>query len=121
MPRSPFVIIEEALALRRSHPHAPAADVLDLVIRGRDIWLEDLLDHIEPPSPFALLVAEAIGDCMSAAEWRAFTGPNADERVREAMLLEYRTCVVAKFVNRYGWSPPQALEIDQSRPRLLAL
>jgi hypothetical protein len=34
-------IVSEALALRLSHPHAPAADVLDLVIKERGVWLED--------------------------------------------------------------------------------
>jgi hypothetical protein len=78
----------EALALRKSHPNAPAADVLDLVMRGHaDLWPEDLFDHLAPPAPFGLLVAEAVTDCMTAAEWCAFTGPNANERVREAMLL----------------------------------
>lgn len=103
-------IIGEALALRASHPHAPAGDVLDLVLRGhKDLWLEDLLDHIVPPAPFALLVAEAVRDCMSSAEWQAFTGPKADERLRAVMLQEYKNSVVPKFVGRFGWSPPGAL------------
>ena len=95
-------LVAEALALLASHPHAPASDVLDLVIRDRDVWLEDLLDHMEPPSPFSLLVAEAVGDCMSSTEWRAFTGPQADERSREVMRREYRESVWPKFVERYG-------------------
>jgi hypothetical protein len=52
-------------------------------MRGRENWLEDFFDHMEPTSPFALLVAEAVGDCMTAAEWRGMTGPNADPSVRD--------------------------------------
>jgi hypothetical protein len=63
-------LISEALAIRRSHPRAPACDALDLVMRGCMPWLEDFLDHLVPPAPFALLVAEAVDDCMTAAHWR---------------------------------------------------
>jgi hypothetical protein len=101
-------IVNAALALRASHPHAPAVGVLDLAIKGRGVWLEDFLEHVLPPSPFALLVAEAMGDCMMAAEWKAFTGPDANARVRDAMTREYATSVLPKFVKRYGFSHPQA-------------
>lgn len=99
-------IINEALALRRSHPHAPAADVLDLVMEGRQPWLEDFFDHMMPPDPFALLVAEAVGDFSPPAEWRALTGPNADEKVRAFMQQEYANSVLPKFVRHYGFSWP---------------
>src|SRR5688572_32631435 len=104
---SALAIVTEALALRASHPHAPAADVLDLVMNGRSPWLEDFLDHMEPPTPFALLVAEAVDDCMSSVEWRDLTGPNADPRVRDALVQLYRESVWPKFVRRYGlsWTP----------------
>lgn len=108
MPDRALAIVNEALALRASHPHAPAADVLDLAMQGHEVWLEDLLVHMVPPSPFALLVAEAVGDLSPACEWRALTGPNADEKVREAMRQSYIECVLPKFVKRYCWSPPQA-------------
>src|SRR5688572_2119665 len=97
-------IVNEALALRRSHPKAPALDVLDLVIRGRGAWLENFLDHMMPPSPFALLVAEAVGDLSPAAEWIALTGSSADEKVRAAMRQVYAESVWPKFVKRYGFS-----------------
>jgi len=32
-----MAIVNEALALRESHAHAPAADILDLVMQGRQI------------------------------------------------------------------------------------
>ena len=59
-----------------------------------------------PPSPFALLVAKAVGDLSPASEWRALTGPNVDEPVREAMRQSYAEIVLPKFVRRYGFSWP---------------
>jgi hypothetical protein len=106
-----LAIINEALALRASHPHAPAADVLDLVMKDRAPWLVDLFDHMVPPSPFALLVAEAVGDLSPAEEWRALTGPAADGRVRDAMQRMYVETVRARFIRRYGLSwPPQPFD-----------
>ena len=99
-------LVNEALALRRSHPHAPACDVLDVVMKGRTPWLEDFLEHMVPPAPFPLLVAEAVDDCMSSAEWRGLCGPDADPRVRDALVQLYRDSVWPKFVKRYGWSAP---------------
>jgi hypothetical protein len=104
-------IVSEALALRASHPHAPAADVLDLVMKGRMPWLEDFFEFMVPPAPFALPVAEAVGDVSPAAEWRALTSPAADERVRDAMQRMYVETVRARFVRRYGLSwPPQPFD-----------
>lgn len=112
---NPEDVVQEALALRASHPHAPPLDVLDLVIRGREPWLDDLREHLIPPSPFALLVAEAFGDVSPADEWRALSGPNADPAVRAAMRRMYDECVLSKFVRRYGWTSPQALRMEEER------
>lgn len=106
MPSRARSIVDEALALRESHPHAPAVDVLDLAMQGHTVWLEDFSEHMVPPSPFALLVAEAMGDCMSLADWSVYTGPGADEKVRDAMRQQYATSVWPKFVKRYGFSYP---------------
>lgn len=110
-------VISEALALRNSHPRAPAVDVLDLVICNRGLWLEDFFDRMVPPDPFALLVAEAVGDFSPPAEWLALTGPNADERVREAMRQQYAESVLPKFVRRYGISCQPAQEPERPSPR----
>jgi hypothetical protein len=108
MPNRTLVIVKEALALRNSHPQAPTLDLLDLVMRDREYWLEHFVDHMMPPAPFALLVAEAVDDCISAADWIGLTGPTADPRVRDALVQMYRESVWPKFVQRYGWSPPRA-------------
>jgi len=116
MPHRALAIVNEALALRVSHPHAPAADVLDLVMRGRKVWLEDFFDHMVPPAPFALLVAEAVDDCMTAADWRGLTGLNAEQRVRDALVQMYRESVWPKFGRRYGFSyPPEPVQRDERR------
>ena len=99
-----LAIANEALALRVSHPHAPALDVLDLVMNRRSPWLEDFLECVVPPAPLALLVAEAVDDCMTTADWRGPTGPNTDPRVRDALVQLYRESVWPKFVRRYGLS-----------------
>jgi hypothetical protein len=105
MPHRAVAIVNEALALRASHPHAPAVDVLDLVIKGREIWLDDFFDHMVPPSPFALLVAEAVGDCMTANEWAGICR-QLDATGLARMQQAYAESVWPKFVKRYGlWHP----------------
>jgi hypothetical protein len=95
-------IVSESLALRASHARAPAADVLDLVMAGRQYRLIDFGEHLLPPAPFALLVAEAVGDHMSTAEWEAFTGPNAEASLRAALQLQYALNVWPRFLERYS-------------------
>ena len=94
-------IINESLALRTSHDHASAGDVLDLVMQGRQFRLIDFGEHMLPPAPFALLVAEAVGDAMSPAEWEAFTGPSADANLRSTLQLQFALNVWPKFLLRY--------------------
>jgi hypothetical protein len=95
-------IVSEALALRASHARAPATDVLDLVMQGRQYRLVDFGDHMLPPAPFALLVVEAVGDRLSPDEWQVFTGPNADASLRAALQLQYALNVWPKFLERYS-------------------
>lgn len=59
-------IVDEALALRSSHPGAPALDILDLVFKGRHQSHPDFEadgaqfdDWLDPPSPFARLLRDA--------------------------------------------------------------
>jgi hypothetical protein len=75
--------------------------VLDLVMQGRQFRLIDFAEHMLPPAPFALLVAEAVGDAMSAAEWEAFTGPNADANLRSTLQLQFALNVWPRFLQRY--------------------
>ena len=61
MPSRARAIVDEALVLRESHSHAPAAEVLDVAMRGRGAWLEDFFEHGRrsrgPPKPALLAVA----------------------------------------------------------------
>jgi hypothetical protein len=97
-----LAIITEALALRVSHPKAPASDVLDLVMQGRQYRLVDFGEHMVPPAPFALLVSEAVGDCMSADDWATATGPKADPHLRATLQLQFALNVWPKFLVRYS-------------------
>ena len=45
---------QAAISLTRSHPHAPALDVLDLVTRGR---ADQVLDFNDPAAPNGSLAA----------------------------------------------------------------
>lgn len=113
MPSRARAIVDEALALRESHPHAPAADVLDLAMQGREVWLEDFFDHMVPPSPFARLVAEAVGDGMMASEWVGICR-QLDEKSLANMRQAYAESVLPKFVRRYGF-----LYLPQDEPRTI--
>lgn len=94
-------IVDECLALRGTHAHAPARDVLDLVMQGRQGRLVDFGEQMLPPAPFALLVADALDDLMSSADWAACTGPKADASLRSALRLQFALNVWPKFLQRY--------------------
>ncbi len=94
-------IVASALVLRISHPHAPALDVLDLVMGGVDAHGLDFGGHSVPPAAFALLVAEAFDSAMTPADWRGLTGPEADPTVRAALLGLWAAEVWPRFVARY--------------------
>lgn len=103
-------IVEAALALRQSHPHAPAADVLALAMQGHDG--RDLAwgDAAVPPHAFAMLVADAFADSMTPVEWLGLL-PQVED---PAQLLEHfaRTTWVA-FLHAYGMAP--ALPVTPAR------
>lgn len=58
-------IVDAALALRNSHPAAPALDVLDLVMRGHSgtspSFDTGTSDHTDAGMPFADLLRAAFG------------------------------------------------------------
>jgi hypothetical protein len=79
-------VVAEALALRQSHPHAPATDVLALVLKGRDVAAIDFGELAIPPEPLGMLIAEACDSVMDLAMWRGVTGPDAPAEAREAVV-----------------------------------
>lgn len=91
--------IADALALRRTHPAAPPADVLALVMRGRAGQAISWGPAAFPPHPFALLVAEAFDDPMTPGEWVALLPQMVDPAL---MLEHWRVTTWARFLQAYG-------------------
>jgi hypothetical protein len=88
--RDALAVIQAAVGLNRTHPHAPALDVLDLVMRGRAGQVLDFDDPAAPngslaaaSAPFGQLLAAAFDDVMTPTEWMALTshGTVCPERV----------------------------------------
>jgi hypothetical protein len=48
------------------------------------------------------MLAEAFDECMSPAEWSAFTGHGAEPRLRAGCLQIWQTYVLPRFEARYG-------------------
>jgi hypothetical protein len=94
-------IASAAVTLRRTHPHAPALDVLDVVFKGRR---GQSVTFATPPDPFALLVAEAFDRGMPPDDWAGFFGPLGDLRVRGTLLRIWANEVWPAFLQRYGLS-----------------
>lgn len=95
-------IIAQALALKLSHGHVTALDILDLVMRSAAGAKLEFVGRVQPPEEFALLVAEAFDRGMSVQEWRDWTGPLADPRMREMLLVIWHDEVWPEFLRRYG-------------------
>jgi hypothetical protein len=94
-------VVDTALALRQSHGHVPALEVLDLAMLGHLDPL-DFEDEGDPPHPFALLVAEAFDDIVTPREWFVLLGPDGEPELREGMRQVWRMYVWSRFVARYA-------------------
>ncbi len=104
-----IAVVQATVNLARTHPHAPALDVLDLVMKGR---IEQTLDFSDlaavdgslaaPGSPFGRIIAAAFDEAMTPNELAAFTGPAAEAALRDACLEIWRIQVVPRFAARYG-------------------
>lgn len=107
--REALAVVQAAVSLSRTHPHAPALDVLDLVMKGR---VDQALDFADPASPhgslaapstpFGQLLAAAFDEVMTPNEWAAFTDATADAGLRDGCLEIWRVYVVPWFEARYG-------------------
>ena len=95
-------IATAAIALHRSHPHVPALEVLDLVMRQRVGRLDDFGDSTRAGSAFGDLIAAAFDRGMSVDEWRVVTNPKADPALVAALLSVWRDEVLPAFAARYG-------------------
>mgnify|MGYP001275112431 CR=1 FL=1 len=104
-------IISVALATRRSHPDAPALDVLDLAMQGHhgaDLNMEadgqPFADWLDPPSDFARLLRDAFAPGLPADP---FFGSGVDVWSAQLpggqILAEaWRELVLEPFSARYG-------------------
>jgi len=62
-------VAKAAVALRQSHPAAPALDVLDIVMQGHCGCLADFGDETSPATPFGFLLAECFDRGMEPEDW----------------------------------------------------
>jgi hypothetical protein len=97
-----------AVALRLTHPHVPAMDVLDLVMqsvnagdRSARMLMACEVISSGPPAAFGLPVAEAFDTAMTREEWLAFTGAAAMPELAQACVGVWRAEVLPRFVARY--------------------
>jgi hypothetical protein len=103
-------VVQAAVSLGRSHPHAPPLDVLDLVMRGREGQMLNFIEvgvrHAslaDPSSPFGQLVAAALDRGMEPEDWISLTSDRADAHLRERLLDLWRDEVMeSTFAKRYG-------------------
>ena len=81
-----------AVALTRSHAHAPPLDVLDVVLRGHaGATFDPCAPWVQPAAPF--------GQVLAAAWWSA---PSADPALRLALARVWRDEVLGAFAARFG-------------------
>lgn len=102
-------VVDTAVSLSISHPHAPARDVLALALQGRAGQVLDFGDTAAPlgslaapVEPFGQLVAAAYDQAMTPDEWKLFTGPDAHPKLRMACLMAWRSDVTPKMAIEHG-------------------
>jgi hypothetical protein len=95
-------LMQRALALRRTHPQAPALDVLDQCLRGSACSLDDFGPALDPRQPFGLLIAEALDGGMSVQDWKGLLRQDGDPAVIQALMQVWREDVLPRFAARYA-------------------
>lgn len=96
-------VVRAAVALSCSHPQAPALDVLDVCLLGRQGRLADLgPDALEPCGAFGQLMAAAFDRGMAPGDWQMLNQPATPASVRQALEEEWRRAVLRPFADRYG-------------------
>ena len=94
-----------AASLRRTHPSAPAVDVLDLVMQGRCVSLADLGDRLHPCAPLGQIVAEVFDRGMAPQDWLLVTSPNSPPAVVQVLMSLWHSDVLPRFAARYKLTP----------------
>ncbi|TAM36955.1 MAG: hypothetical protein EPN61_15310 [Burkholderiaceae bacterium] len=101
-------ILQTALAVRVSHPHATALEVLDLAMTDRNRSDPDFSDastpagdHTDPASPFGRLLRDAFAPEITDAELTERGGPSGES----AFWVRWHQRVMEPFAERYRlWS-----------------
>ncbi|TBR77022.1 MAG: hypothetical protein EPN64_04695 [Burkholderiaceae bacterium] len=101
-------IVQTALAVRVSHPHAPALDVLDLAMTDRHGADPDFSDagtpagdHTDSASPFGRLLRDAFAPGISDSELAERGGTSNESE----FLTRWQQLVIDPFAKRYRlWS-----------------
>lgn len=95
-------VASAAVALHRTHPQAPALEVLDVVMRQRVGSLRDFGESTRAGSDFGGVLAAAFDRGMSPEEWRIVNHRNADPALIAALLSVWRDEVLPAFAARYS-------------------
>lgn len=95
-------VARAAVSLRRSHPQAPALEVLDVVMRQRTGSLQDFGDAIRPGSDFGAIIAAAFDQGMAPTDWNLVNHPNSDPALVAALTQVWDTYVLPRFAAHYG-------------------
>lgn len=96
-------VAQAAAALRFSHGHAPALDILALVLHGRrGQVLHAGAPWLAPASQFGQLVAAAFDKGMTPQDWAAWTVPPADPAFQQALACVWRSSVLPAFAAYFG-------------------
>jgi hypothetical protein len=103
-------IVSACLQLRRSHPRAPARDILDLVVENklRSRHWHDFGEWRYPPNEFGIMLAEASGYPIDLSEWPE-PGPieqtTDGRRARAILRSAFLKATWVAFEKRYGATP----------------
>lgn len=104
-----------AIDLRRTHPAAPAQDVLDLAFQGQAVdGLCFDAEATHPGSPFGQVIAAAFGGVTTPAQWREWTSPAAAPGLRDGILQVWAQHVIPRFSAAYGFGV--GVEVDEAVP-----
>lgn len=102
-------LCQDVEALAKSHPQAPAQDLIALVMQGRASQVfhfdDPFVEHgslASPRSAFGQVLAAAFDRVAPPGEWMAFTGPDAHPLVVKGMLEIWQEQVISRFEAAYG-------------------
>lgn len=115
-------VVRAAIALRLSHPTAPAGDVLAIVLQDAGGDVADFGPALVAGEAFALLVAEAIDGVEMMPAWRQWGKVAADPVLASLLNERWDHHILPSFAARYGLTASRRLTTVHTikwRPRLV--